>query len=132
MEERFGQTTELVRVSSTDRAGRFLVAQSRRKQSRDSGGMHEVVLLGRGDSYASAYASSLRSEEGIRAAEEFFKVKELIRSAATAPTAAAFADDVMRATLDEAKANGFSEEQLEELKKKFEAAREKINDGRKD
>lgn len=89
-------------------------------------GRREVYVLGTGRDWADAYERSRTSDLGRAAIVDFVKAKELIKMAVNSESALEFADSVERATLEEAKSVGFTDDQLEELKKKFESARKHI------
>lgn len=119
----FGYNTELIRASARDRDQRFVLAQA-----QSSNGTRSVTILGTGNSWQHAYERARTSDTGIAAIGEHDKIIAMIGSAIGARTAGDFADGVMRATLKEAKESGFTPEQLDELKKRFDDARKLIND----
>lgn len=119
----FGPNVEAVRVSSDLRDGRFTVCCNQR-------GIIQIV--GCGPDWESAIDHAKSTELGRRLQEEHAQGVALAEQALKAKSPVEFADAVEQQVISEALSSGASEEAINELRKRFAKAKEKLINDYKD
>lgn len=120
----FGPRAECVRVSSNDRNSRFVIALGSYRLSKSDSPV--PLLLGSGRDWESALDHGKTTPNGIRAIEEFSKVKELIRKVSTSETPGAFTEAVREMTIKEAQEKNLGQEVIDKINARFDAAKLKL------
>lgn len=120
----FGPKAECVRVSSSDRNSRCVVALGSYRLSRTERPV--PLLLGSGPDWSSAIDHARGTPNGLKAIEEMQKVKDFINKAMESAKPGDFADFVRDQTIEEAKMKGATQEVIDAIRKKFDEAKKKI------
>lgn len=123
-EATFGPKAECIRVSSMDRNGRFVIALGSYRISRTE--RPTPLLLGSGPDWTSAIDHARTTPNGLKAIEEFQKVKDFINKAMESAKPGDFADFVRDQAIEEAKAKGANEAVINAIRNKFDEAKKKI------